>query len=58
MQYGRHSLGMAERYQAEDRGNDTELEFYLPAMVTPSVLSTWVTRLRASLRKQSGESSK
>ncbi len=40
---------MAQRYRADNRGSDTESEFYLPAGVTPPFDTSRFERLWASL---------
>lgn len=48
---------MAQKDYADDRGSETEIQFYLPATVTPTFVTSRIVRLWASLRNQFIESS-
>ena len=49
-------INMAQRDHADDRGSDTELEFYLPAVITPPADTSRFERLWALLFDQDVES--
>ena len=49
---------MAQRSHADDPRSDTEIKFYLPAGVGPSLVTRYYERLWALLSSQDGESSR
>ena len=56
MRTGRDTVCMAQRDHADDSRSDTELQFYLPAVIIPPVDTSRFKRLWALLFNQDVES--